>query len=70
MTALALTTTGNAGIVAGGVVLIWLVLSAMVAAYGSDRGYPFFPLFVSAAFIGFPVVLLVVTIAAGPRRRR
>src|ERR1017187_2290338 len=35
-----------------------------VAFYGQGRGDPFFPLFVSALFLSFPVVLLVVTIAA------
>lgn len=36
--------------------------------YGRDLGYPFFPLFISAVFLGFPIVLLAVTIGAGPRR--
>jgi hypothetical protein len=54
-------------IIVGGVAVIFLLVNAAVASYGSDRGYPFFPLFVASLFMGFPLVLLVVTIAAGPR---
>lgn len=53
-------------ILAGG--LVWLVLCVAVAAYGNGKGYPFFPLFISGVFlgpIGWPLVLLAVTIAAG-----
>lgn len=67
MTLIALTTAGRVEslIVVG--VVIWLVLALMVAAYGGGFGYPFFPLFVSAVFLGFPLVLLAVTIAAARR---
>jgi hypothetical protein len=56
-----------------GAVALWLALSVAVALYGNARGYPFFPLFICAAFLGpfgWVIVLLVVTIAAGPRVQR
>jgi hypothetical protein len=53
----------------GGSVLVYLVINAIVAGYGRGKGYPFLPLFISSVFLGFPVVLLVVTIAAGRRPR-
>jgi len=46
-------------------IIIYLAINFMVATYGRDRGYPFFPLFVASWFLGFPLVLLVITIAAG-----
>lgn len=48
--------------------LIWLVACAAVANYGNGKGYPFLPLFIAAVFlgpIGWPLVLLAVTIGAG-----
>lgn len=66
MAVFALSTTGRIEVWVGLGLLVWLVLSACVALYGSSRGYPFFPLFVCGIFLGFPLVLLVVTVA--PRR--
>lgn len=63
----ALSMNARYAIVAGGVALIYLLVNAIVAGYGSGKGYAFFPLFVASVFVGFPIVLLVVTIAAGPR---
>lgn len=45
-------------------VAIWLALAATAADYGRHHGYPFFPLFVCGACIGFPLVLLTVAIAS------
>jgi hypothetical protein len=56
--------------VAVGGVVLYLMFNAFTAGYGRSKGYPFFPLFVSSLFMGFPLVLLVVTIAAGSRARR
>jgi hypothetical protein len=46
-----------------GAVVVWLGLSAIVADYGRGRGFPFFPLFVCGVFLGWPLVLLAVTVA-------
>jgi hypothetical protein len=69
---LALTTSARVGIVIAGGFVIWILLAAAAATYGSAKGYPFFPLFISALFLGplgWALVLLAVTIGAGPRRR-
>jgi hypothetical protein len=63
----ALSTNARIEIGIGAGVLIYVIINALVAGYGRTKGYPFFPLFVASLFIGFPVVLLVVTIAAGRR---
>jgi hypothetical protein len=48
----------------------YVVLVTMVASYGNGLGYPFFPLFVCALLLpfGILIVLLAVTIGAGPRK--
>jgi hypothetical protein len=51
-------------------VIVWLGGSLLVAFWAQARGYPFWPLFICAAIIGWPVVLLVVVIAAGPDGRQ
>jgi hypothetical protein len=65
-----LSSSGIVEVVAAGV-LIWLALAAMVALYGQSRGYPFFPLFLSGLVpgLGWALVLLTVTLAAGPHGR-
>ena len=63
-------TTQQLALILGGLALVYVASSAMVAFYGRQSGYPFFPLFVAAIFLGFPVVLLVITIAAGPVQAR
>lgn len=45
-------------------VVIKTAIDVLVAFYGRDKGYPFFPTFVSSYFLGFPLVLFVVTIVA------
>jgi hypothetical protein len=62
--------SGIVEVVAAGV-LIWLALPVLVALYGQSRGYPFFPLFVSGLVpgLGWALVLLAVTLAAGPQGR-
>lgn len=65
----ALTTTARIEIISGAAILVWLVLAVVVADYGRGKGYPFFPLFVSAVFlgpVGWAIVLLAVTVGAGP----
>lgn len=49
-------------------VTLWVGASLITAVYGRDKRYPFFPLFVASLFVGFPVVLLVITIAVGPKQ--
>lgn len=56
-------------LIAAGAIL-WLGFAAMTAGYGREQGYPFVPLFIAAVFLGFPLVLLVVAIAAGPQTPR
>jgi cation transporter-like permease len=50
-------------------VVVKTAADVLVAFYGRDKGYPFFPLFVAASFLSFPVVLLVVTIVAARKDR-
>ncbi len=38
--------------------------------YGTGRGFRFWPLFIAAVFLGFPLVLLGITLAAGPDSER
>lgn len=51
-----------------GAFVIWTVAGGLVATYGQGRGFRFWPLFISAFFLGFPLVLLGVALAAGPDR--
>lgn len=66
MPVLALSTAGSVGIAILGGLVLWTTQAALVADYGHGKGYPFFPLFLSAWFLGFPLVLLAVVIGAGP----
>lgn len=50
-----------------GALVIWTAAAWVTAEYGRGKGFPFFPLFLSAWFLGFPLVLLAITIGAGPR---
>ena len=63
----ALSTENRTLIAIGCAALVYLIVAVVVAGYGQGKGYPFFPLFVASMFMGFPLVLLVVTIAAGRR---
>lgn len=47
--------------------LVWLLLAIGAAGYGYVNGFAFWPLFVAAVFIGFPIVVLGVALAAGVR---
>jgi hypothetical protein len=49
--------------------VFWIVGAFAAAAYGKDKDYPFTPLFLSALMIGWPIVLLAVTIAGACRAR-
>ena len=42
-----------------------LVTCLITAGYGRDRGHPFFPVFLAALFIGFPIPLLAVAVTRG-----
>jgi hypothetical protein len=64
---LATTTGASVAVIALGAVLLWLIAAAMVATYGSGKGFPFWPLFLCGAFLGWPLVLLAIVIGAGPR---
>jgi hypothetical protein len=54
-------------IVAGGIgaVLIWIICAGAVASHGKDQGYSWGGLFLSALFLGWPLVLLAITIGSG-----
>lgn len=64
------TSSGIAVVILAGA-LIWFASALAVAGYGQSRGYPFLPLFVTGLFpgLGWPLVLLAVTLAAGPHTR-
>jgi hypothetical protein len=59
-------TTGAA--VLGGIAIVWIAVSVAAALYPWSKGYPFFPMFVAALFLGFPIVVFVVAIAVGRDR--
>lgn len=65
MTLLALSSLGDFAILIGAAVTIWLVAALLVADYGHGKGFAFWPLFIAALFLGFPLVLLGVTLASG-----
>lgn len=52
-------------IVLGGGAL--LVTAMLTGFYANHLGFPFFPIFVSALFLGFPLVLLAVTVCGAQR---
>lgn len=66
MVMMALTTGGRLDVVAAGALLVWIAAAAMVAVYGTGRGFRGWPLFLAALFLGFPIVLLAVTVAPAP----
>lgn len=68
MSVFAITTAGKVEIIIAAVIAINLIVDWLVPSYGRDRGYPFAPLFISAFFLGFPLVLLAIVIGAGPQR--
>lgn len=48
-------------------IVIWLLLAYAVAQYGENKGFAFAPLFIATLFLGFPLVLLGIALAAGLR---
>jgi hypothetical protein len=59
-------------IIAGGIgaILIWIIFAGAVASHGKDHGYSWGGLFLSALFLGWPLVLLAITINSGGQRPR
>jgi hypothetical protein len=55
-------------VLAAGVSAIWLLLAAAAAEYGRWHGFPWFPLFASALFLSWAVVLLAVAIGSRLRQ--
>ena len=47
--------------------LAWILAAGLTANYGLQRGYGWWPGFLCSLVLGFAVVLLVITVAAGPR---
>jgi hypothetical protein len=68
MTIFALSTASRIDLILAGAAVVWTGLAAMAASHGYRKGYPLWPLFISGFFLGFPLVLLAVTIGAGPQR--
>lgn len=60
---IAMTTATRLDLIVLIAVLLWLLLSAATATYGANRGFRFWPLLACGLLIGFPWVLLAVTIA-------
>ncbi len=46
---------------------VWVAGALAVSGYGSERGYPVFPILLCALLLGWPLVLLGVVIGEGPR---
>ena len=66
----ALSSGSRLAVIAAGAFVIWLIAAFMTATYGTGRGFRFWPLFIAAVFLGFPLVLLGITLAAGPDSER
>ena len=49
------------------VFVVWTVAAWLAAEYAYRRRFPFWPVFLCAVFLGFPLVLLAVVIGAGVR---
>jgi len=47
---------------AASVGIVWLLCAVAVTYYADTRGYPWFAIFISALFLGFPVVLFVLAV--------
>jgi hypothetical protein len=62
-------TTHTFHVILFGAGAVWFFSSFFVAAYASDKGFPFFPILLVAWCIGFPLPLLLVAIGAGPIRK-
>lgn len=60
---IAMTTATRIDLIVLIAVLLWLLLAAATATYGANRGFRFWPLLACGLLIGFPWVLLAVTIA-------
>lgn len=58
-------TSRDFAIGAGVLLILWLLLAAAVAEHGRSKGYAWFPLFICGVFLGWPLVLLGVTLASG-----
>jgi hypothetical protein len=52
-------------LIAAGVV--WICLAGGVSIYANAKGFPAFPVFLSALFLGFPLPLLLIAIGGGSR---
>jgi hypothetical protein len=46
-----------------------VIVNYLVADYGRARGFAFWPLFITAFFLGWPLVWLAVAIGAGVRAK-
>ena len=59
-------------IVAAAVAIVAMALwgAAAVAYYGQRRGYPWWPVFICAVCLSWPIVLLALIAGEGPRRPR
>lgn len=58
-----LSTTARLEVMGVIVLGLWVLLSAATATYGANRGFRFWPLLACGLLIGFPWVLLAVTVA-------
>jgi hypothetical protein len=61
----ALTASARVALILVVAFVVVVAAAAMVASYGYGRGFRFWPLFLSALFLGFPLVLLAIAIAVG-----
>jgi hypothetical protein len=64
-----MTPTEKLLIVLAALLTIKLTLDVLVADYGRGPGHPFWPLLISAVFLGFPAVLFVVALVPDRSRR-
>lgn len=53
------------------IAILWFAMDVIVTSYGFRKGFSSLPLFICCLALGWPLVLLAVTIASGlqqPRR--
>lgn len=63
MFAYAMTTTVRLDLVLLCAIGLWLLGASATATYGHNRGFRFWPLLACGIFLGFPLVLLALTVA-------
>lgn len=62
-----MSTSGVIAIVAVVAFAVWSIAAVLTAEYAGRHGFAYWPTFWSTMFLGFPIVLLAITVGAGVR---